>query len=126
MISCPRCHSQNIIKRGIARGKQRWLCKECKYQFTRMDQTLGKPQNIKQQAVKLYCSGLSFRAIGNLLNVSFSAVYRWVRKAGVICRVKTEKSKEPIVVELDEFWHFVKKKPRNAGSSKQWKKNQDV
>ncbi|WP_212744546.1 IS1/IS1595 family N-terminal zinc-binding domain-containing protein, partial [Deinococcus metallilatus] len=32
---CPRCHGVHIVKNGQAHtGKQRYLCRECRYQFT--------------------------------------------------------------------------------------------
>lgn len=32
---CPYCHKKTkMIKKGFARGKQRYLCMECKHKFT--------------------------------------------------------------------------------------------
>jgi transposase InsO family protein len=28
---CPRCGSVRVVKSGPARGKQRWLCRRCRY-----------------------------------------------------------------------------------------------
>src|SRR3954453_23082052 len=44
---CPRCGSVRVVKCGHARGKQRWLCRRCQYQFTRRD-GYGTPDEVKQ------------------------------------------------------------------------------
>jgi transposase-like protein len=35
MDACPKCTHQHVVKAGKARGKQRWLCRGCGYQWTR-------------------------------------------------------------------------------------------
>ncbi|MEB3309493.1 MAG: transposase, partial [Snowella sp.] len=34
MNQCPKCEHQRIIKSGFVKGKQRYKCKSCNYQFT--------------------------------------------------------------------------------------------
>lgn len=37
MVKCKKCQSENIVKNGKVRGKQRYLCKDCRYNFVEGD-----------------------------------------------------------------------------------------
>jgi transposase-like protein len=76
--ACPACCRSVLIKSGHACGRQRWRCKGCGRQFTRITPR-GKPVAMKREAVSLYCMGLSLNAIGKRLGVSAQSVMRWVR-----------------------------------------------
>jgi transposase-like protein len=76
--ACPACCGSVLIKSGHACGRQRWRCKGCGRQFTRITPR-GKPVAMKREAVSLYCMGLSLNAIGKRLGVSAQSVMRWVR-----------------------------------------------
>jgi transposase-like protein len=60
-----------VVKSGHARGRQRWLCRRCQYQFTRRD-GYGTPDEVKQVAVTLYGCGLSLNAVGNFCDYVLS------------------------------------------------------
>ena len=115
--ACPACSGVRLIRSGHACGRQRWRCKGCGRQFTR---TLprGKPQAMKDEAVALYCTGLSMNATGKRLGVSVQSVMRWVRDHAGRCCPKPAPTGDTAVVELDEVWHFVQKKPASSGSGK--------
>jgi insertion element IS1 protein InsB len=105
---CPRCGSRRLVRYGIVAGKQRWRCKRCRYQFTRLDGH-GTPEPTKRAAVSLYGYGLSFNSVAHLLGTTAQSVLRWV------CRyVDHHCSKPPpgeaVVIELDEMWHFLQRK----------------
>lgn len=112
-MRCPRCESESVVKAGFQSEKQRYKCKECKRLFVELSQR-GIPAEVKAQAIAMYLEGLGFRAIGRLLGVSNVAVLKWIRSAA-------EKLPEPResafvdVLELDELWHFVKKRLSNSG-----------
>lgn len=36
-IMCPKCKSKLYIKKGVVKGKQRYLCKNCKHRYRLMD-----------------------------------------------------------------------------------------
>ena len=114
---CPRCHHTKIIKSGFARGQQRFKCKNCNYQYTQEKIDRGKPLWMKLEAILLYSSGISFNAIGKHLNVSAQSILNWVRAFATDNYEKPEPS-EAIVVELDEFWHFIESKKRSYGYGK--------
>jgi transposase-like protein len=69
-MHCPHCDSQNIIKSGLVKGRQRFKCKDCSYQFTNLSKERGKPLWMKLEAVLMYLSGMSMNATGKLLGVS--------------------------------------------------------
>jgi transposase-like protein len=33
-IACPKCQSQDLIKSGVIKERQRFRCKQCSYSFT--------------------------------------------------------------------------------------------
>ena len=115
--ACPACHGTVLIKSGHACGRQRWKCKGCGRQFTRIA-PCGKPAGMKQEAVALYCLGLSMDAIGKRLGVAAQSVMRWLRRHAQEHCPKPQPSGRTAVVEIDEMWHFVKKSQRSSGSGR--------
>ena len=111
-MQCPVCEGASW-KAGIQRGKQRYKCKNCSYHFTQR-KPKSYPAELHQKAVALYLEGLGFRAIGRLLGVSNVTVLNWVRQAA-LALPEPEKPGYVDIVELDELWHFVKKRRKNAG-----------
>lgn len=114
---CPACGGGHVIRSGRACGRQRWRCKGCGRQFTRTTPR-GKPAAMKHEAVVLYCTGLSLDAIGKKSGVSARGVMRWVRDHARERCPEPEPTADAAVVELDEVWHFVRKKPASFGSGK--------
>ena len=70
IMNCPKCDSANKIKRGKIRGKQRYSCKSCNYNYTVIRKKTVKSDALKRQALQLYLEGLDFRSIGRMLQVS--------------------------------------------------------
>lgn len=116
-IHCPQCNTEKIVKNGFVKGRQRFKCKECKYQFTNLSKERGKPLWMKLEAVLMYMSGLSMNATAKLLDVSAQSVLNWVRDFGEANYEKPAPA-SAIVVELDELWHFIQKKKESFGSGK--------
>ncbi len=77
---CPRCFSEEIIKSGFVKGKQRYRCKKCAYFFTvqKMGRQVDPYYVVK--ALQLYLEGLSYREIERLLGVSHVSVMNWVKQ----------------------------------------------
>ena len=117
MNKCPKCGSVSYVKNGFVSKKQRFLCKDCKCNFTRST-IKGYGFEIKIQALKLYKEGLGFRSIGRLLEVSFQTVANWVRHFGKMIKDVIQKqdiNQKYDFVEVDEMWHFLKKNAKNYG-----------
>ena len=93
------------------------LCKGCGRQFTRTEPR-GKPAALKRQAIELYCLGLSMNAVAKRVGVSAQGVTRWVGDHARERCPKPAPSGRAAVVEIDEVWHFVEKKPANSGSGR--------
>jgi len=114
--ACPECGCEKTVKNGLVKSVQRYKCKDCDFQFTRLTPK-GKPLWMKLEACLLYMAGISFNAIGAHLAVSAQAVLDWV-KAFAIANYEKPEPASAVVVELDEMWHFIQKKSKNAGYGK--------
>ena len=121
MIQCKRCKAEQLVRNGAVRGKQRYRCGVCGYNFTEGDGRVKESLAAKKAlAVILYClSKSSFGMLGHIFGVSRSLTYRWIVEAAA-------KLPEPQVpgtikeMEFDEMWHFIGSKKTNAGSSRRW------
>ena len=113
MDNCPRCGSDNTVWNGSVRGVKKRKCKDCNFQYTRLEKT-GKPLSIKLFAVALYLHGVSMNAIANWVGVSTPAVLKWIRSHAKDHYEKPIPGKATII-ELDEMWHYLEKKPINSG-----------
>ncbi len=112
MDSCPKCKSTNFRKDGIVKSKQRYLCKDCKHRFT--VEQIGKPNNVKRDALILYLEGLGFRSIGRFLNVSHVSVFNWIKSFGE--KLDEFRNTEEIeVTELDEMHTYIGSKKTTVG-----------
>jgi len=119
MPKCKNCGCEKVIKNGKVRGKQRYRCKECGYNFVEGDQrTNAKIAAKKAMCVLLYSLGkASFNMLAKIFDTWPSLVYRWIKEAGAKLP-EPEISGEITQMEFDEMWHFVGNKKRNFGSSK--------
>jgi transposase-like protein len=107
--TCPKCQSDRVIRNGSAAGKPTKQGKECGYQFTRPTPR-GKPLATTIHAVRWYLSGMSMNRSALLLRVSAQAVLIWIRDFATDYYEKPEPSGRTLVLELDEMWHYLKKK----------------
>lgn len=117
---CKKCNSDNIVNNGNVRGKQRYKCKECGYNFVEGDKRGKIRSEAKALAFLLYGSGkASYGMIARLFDVSRTAVLYWIREFG-----KT--IPEPVIdselkeIQIDEMWHFINKKNKKYGSGEPW------
>jgi len=112
-MECPKCHQIKFVKNGIVKGRQRYLCKNCKYCYTVSE--IGKPTSLKKQAINLYLEGLGFRSIERILKVSNVSVLNWVRKFGKEIEMIREPEKEIEIVEMDELHTYIQHKKTTVG-----------
>ena len=105
-MQCPKCKSENFIKDGIVKSKQRYKCKTCNFRYTVTHKSTEKPLYLKRFALQLYLEGLGFRSIGRVLKVSNVSVLNWIRQFGE--QVKSLRSNEPAsVTEIDEMHTYI-------------------
>ena len=81
-MDCPKCGSKVFCKDGIVQGRQRYLCKGCRYPYTVEQRSGIGNKTIKRQALELYLEGLGFRSIGRLLNFSNVSILNWIKAFG--------------------------------------------
>ena len=116
-LGCKRCGSEDHVKNGLMRNKQRYRCKDCGLNFTDTP-ARGKPLALKVAAVLLYVSGLSMNRTAKLLGVSTPTIQAWLEQFAAAYAQKPEPEGRAVVIELDEMWHYLKKSPRPFGSGK--------
>ena len=116
-LRCKACGSEEQVKNGFMRGKQRYRCKACGLNFTATPPR-GKPLALKVAAVLLYVSGLSMNRTAKLLGVSTPTVQDWLERFAQAYAQKPEPEGRALVIDLDEMWHYLKKRPTSSGSGK--------
>ena len=116
-LHCKRCGSEEQVKNGLMRGKQRFLGKACGLNFTDTP-ARRKPLAMKVAAVLLYVSGLSMNRTAKLLGVSTPTIQAWLEQFARTYAQKPEPEGRAVVIELDEMWHYLKKSPSHSGSGR--------
>jgi transposase-like protein len=112
--SCPKCGHKQAIKSGQVQGEQRWKCKACAYQYTRVVPR-GRPLWQKSLVVFLYSYGMSMHEIGRIFHVQPSTVLKWVRAYAKDHQPKPE-SGDITLMELNAMQKHLKNLPsKNAG-----------
>lgn len=81
-MECKNCSANTSIKNGKVRGKQRFQCKMCGYNFVEGDRRIRQETLIKRAfAVILYALGkASYGFIAKLFGVTPPAVLKWLKK----------------------------------------------
>ena len=82
-IACPKCKSQQLIKSGVIKERQRFRCKDCGYSFTVLKEGKNIDPYYVIKALQLYIEGVTFREIERILGISHVSVMNWVKKYGV-------------------------------------------
>ena len=79
---CPECgRIEGQVKNGHNRsGTQKCFCKYCKKSYTLEPKKHAYSEEIRQQAIKTYYSGVSGRGVGNLMGMNKANVYNWIKK----------------------------------------------
>ena len=79
---CPVCdRTDGQVKNGRNRsGTQSCLCKHCKKTYTLEPKKRAYSEDVRQQAIKTYYSGVSGRGVGNLMGMNKANVYNWLKK----------------------------------------------
>ncbi len=119
MSTCPHCQrEEQQVKVGRnPSGSQRYKCKVCDRKYTPEPNEAGYPQEIRDQAVRMYVDGLNFRRIARTLQANHQSVINWVNAhiAG-LPDVPPQTADRPEVVELDELFTFVGEKSNQPSS----------
>jgi len=90
---CKFCASTNVVKNGISKGLQRYLCKICRHKFYDNGNSFIKmrtPSHIVITALNLYFSGLSVRKVSEQISqiygqqISQVTMWSWIQKYSMI------------------------------------------
>lgn len=82
-MQCPQCDSTHSRKNGSRKGKQRYICADCKRQFLAVyEPPLGYGEKVKQECLKLYVNGMGLRAIERVKQVHHTTIGLWVKQVG--------------------------------------------
>lgn len=118
-IVCKFCEGVETIKSGRMKGHQRYRCKCCGRHFTDTPQRKCFDEQQKLLALSLYASGLSMNRIAKFFGVSCVAVMKWIRiLSEKLCDKPKPSCDRVLVLEVDEFWHYLKKSLVSFGSLK--------
>lgn len=85
MQKCKRCESTEIVKNGIVRGKQRYLCKRCRYHFIKEDERESQIAAVHKALCTVF-QALGYgkqRLIGSYLKRDPALIHRWMKKTPV-------------------------------------------
>jgi len=112
---CKKCFSDKYIKNGIVRGKQRYKCRSCGYNFIIGDTRQKITTEGKALSILLYCSGkASYEFIAKQLKVSPVAIMNIVKREidGLPKPVISSSVKK---VDFDKILNFVYKNYESNG-----------
>jgi transposase-like protein len=117
-VQCAKCGSIRVVKNGIKRQKQAYICRDCGHKFTEKTMLRGSrytPEMVSL-TLDLYFSGTSLRKTARILNNHFgtnvgnATIYKWIQK--FVPRIS--EYARTLTPEISTDWHadelFVKMK----------------
>jgi len=117
-VQCAKCGSIRVVKNGIKKQKQAYICRDCGHRFTAQSLIRGSrytPEMVSL-TLDLYFSGMSLRKIARTvsshygLKLGYATIYRWIQKFVP----KISEYVNTLSPELSAEWHadelFVKMK----------------
>jgi len=115
-MNCPKCDGSESVKSGKIKGRQRYKCKNCNYNYSVTIKSTAKPKSLKRKALHLYLEGLGFRSIGRILGVSNVSVLNWIRDFGEKIQELNAENRQIKMVEVDEMHAYIGSKKTAVGS----------
>ena len=116
ILACPKCQDNQIVKSGVIKGRQRYVCKNCNYYFT-VNKIGKKIDNYYvTKALQLYLEGLSYREIERIIGVSHVTVSNWIKEFNV--KKPTQADFHPTYKILNhlELVEYLKNKKQLSGA----------
>ena len=118
-LRCKRCGSEEHVKNGFMRGKQRYRCKACGLNFTDTPPR-GMPLAMKvdgRAALRQRAVDEPHRQAAGRVHPTVQA---WIEQFAEAYAQKPEPEGRAVVIELDEMWHYLKKSPNQLWIWKAW------
>ena len=114
MKECKFCEGRKIVKSGVIRVCQRYLCKSCGKNQVMGDKRVKYGNKEKAMAMAMYLNNMGFRAIGRVMKIPFQIIHSWIRKAGELVEKEVgdqlQDSREIPILEMDELYTYIQKK----------------
>lgn len=105
-IFCPRCKGQDIVKSGMAKGRQRFKCHPCNYYFSVLKDGKSIDPYYVIKALQLYIEGVTLREIERILGVSHVSVMNWIKRYNIKAPENLEYRPTYKVLNHDELVAF--------------------
>lgn len=115
-IFCPKCQSENFVKSGIVKDRQRYTCKICKYHFTVQKEGKKVDNYYVTKALQLYLEGVSYREIERILGVSHVSVMNWVKQYIKVRPTIQEYHPTYKILKHQEFQEYVQQQDNLKGA----------
>lgn len=117
--TCPHCGSLHIVKNGMKRNKQRYLCKDCKKTFVPTTKTIAYKSHYSTDTwidyVGYMLLGLSTRKAGKLCGIDYKTAFYWRHKiVGSLKEVLDNKLVLQGIIEADETFFPVSYKGNHS------------
>jgi len=112
MKTCPKCQATTgQVKAGLtASGSQRYQCQNCQRKHTPEPKQQGYPDQMRQQALRLYVDGMNLRRIARHLGVVHQTVANWVKAHAATLSDVPPQPETITIIEQDELYTFVEAK----------------
>ena len=110
MIKCRHCGSEELRKDGIAKGKQRYKCKQCKRTTGDNDQRYKYSLSKRLKVLKGYLERLGIMALDRLEGVPNTLIIKWIKNYSKILKELIAKAtvaetiKSATILEMDEIF----------------------
>ena len=115
----------NIVCAGKQGDKQRFKCTCCNRRFIETKHTLFYRKKFSKEKIILLCKLLAhkngIRPISRIMEISTGTVEEYLSHIAAHCQAVNEfliKESKLDQVELEEFWSFVKKRPKLANDNR--------
>lgn len=79
-MRCRKCRKGLLTKNGIVRGRQRYRCRSCGFNFTQ-EHSNGWPPSSKLLIVVSYCCGETISNLAEQSGAAPASVFRWIEEA---------------------------------------------
>ena len=107
-MKCPECKLANVNNNVSKKSKKNYICVDCGRQFIDCYQTHHSyAQEVKYECLKMYVTGMGFRAIERVKGVHHTTIINWVKQFGKLLPSAYNAETIPEVGELDELQTFV-------------------
>lgn len=116
MECCKHCGSDDLVKNGLVKGKQRYECKACSKTTRIGDERVKYSLEKKIKVIKMYLEGVGIMSIERLEGVPNPLIIYWIRNLSRLLREKLtstpipEEAKDIEILELDELFTYCQKK----------------